>query len=145
MSSPQPADALGAQDRFRQAFERLKSGQPKVLPVGTAVTQNNVAREASCDPSALKKARFPLLVSEIQAYIELHNGEDTASVKKAARLKARKRSTEERLADALVQRDMAQSTLASANLRILELVTKVDALQRTVDELQPPPTKLGRR
>lgn len=145
MSSPQPADALSAQDRFRQAFERLKAGQPKVLPIGTPVTQNNVAREASCDPSALKKARFPLLVGVIQAYVELHNGEDTASAKKAARQKATKRSAEERLADALVQRDRSQSTLASANLRILQLVAEVNALQRRVDEMQPPPTKLGRR
>ena len=62
---------LSAEQRFRQAFERLKANKPKVLEVGTPVSQNNVAKEAGCDPSALRKSRFPALVREIQAYLEL--------------------------------------------------------------------------
>lgn len=144
MSSQRPTEAFSAETRFRQAFERLKCGQPKVVEPGTPVTQNNVAREASCDPSALKKARFPTLIREIQAYLELHNVEDHALARKAKRQKAAKRSLDERLDDALRQRDQAQSVLASANLRIVELTAEVQALQRKVDEFQPPPTKLGR-
>ncbi|WP_119153246.1 hypothetical protein [Caldimonas tepidiphila] len=145
MSSQQTAEPANAETRFRQAFERLKDGQSKVLPKGTAVTQNNVAREAGCDPSALKKARFPGLIREIQAYLELHKLEDQPAAKKAARHKASRRSTEERLADAIAQRDRAQSQLLSANLRILELTDEVQSLKRRLDELLPPPMKLGRR
>lgn len=145
MTSPQPADTLNAEARFRQALERLKAGQPRVLPAGTPVSQNNVAREAGCDPTALKKARFPILVSQIQAYVELHNVEEDSAARKVKRQKAAKRSLEQRLEDAERQRDQAQSILASANLRIVELTAEVQGLRRTLDELQPAPTKLGRR
>ncbi|OIN69512.1 hypothetical protein BL247_21955 [Ralstonia solanacearum] len=145
MSSQQPVEAQSAEMRFRQAFERLKSGEPKVVETGAAVTQNNVAREAGCDPSALKKARFPVLIREIQAYVELHKGEDHLAAQKAKRRRVAKRSLEERLEDAIRQRDEVQSVLASANHRIVELTEQVQSLQRKVDELQPPPTKLGRR
>jgi uncharacterized protein YheU (UPF0270 family) len=55
------------------------------------------------------------------------------------------RTLEQRLADAVRQRDKAQSVLVSANLRITELTDEVNSLQRRLDELQPPPTKLGLR
>jgi hypothetical protein len=58
-----------AEDQFREAFVRLRNGQPRVLPLGTAVTQSNVSREAGCDPSALRKTRYPELISEIQKYV----------------------------------------------------------------------------
>lgn len=145
MSSQQPVEGQSAEMRFRQAFERLKSGEPKVVETGAAVTQNNVAREAGCDPSALKKARFPVLIREIQAYVELHKGEDHLAAQKAKRRRVAKRSLEERLEDAIRQRDHAQSILASANLRIVELIEQVQSLQRALDELRPPPTNLGRR
>lgn len=145
MSPQQPVDAQSAETRFRQAFERLKSGEQKVVEAGAAVTQNNVAREAGCDPSALKKARYPVLVREIQAYLELHKGEDKSVAQQAKRKRAAKRSLEERLEDAIRQRDKVHSILASANYRIVELTEQVQSLQRKVDELQPPPTKLGRR
>ena len=145
MSLKQPIETLSAEARFRQALERLKAGSPTVLPQGTPVTQNNVAREANCDPSALKKARFPALIREIQAYVELHKPDEQPAARKAARQKAAKRTNEERLADALRQRDIAQSVLLSANRRILELSSEVQSLTLRLDELQPPPTKLGGR
>jgi len=145
MSSPQHIEPLSAKMRFEQAFERLKTGQPRVLEHGAAVTQNNVAREAGCDPTALKKARFPALVREIQAYLELHKPDEQPAARKAAQQKAAKRTLEERLADAVRQRDMAQSQLLSANRRVMELAEEVQSLQRRLDSLQPPPTKLGRR
>lgn len=58
-----------AEDQFREAFLRLRNGHPRVLPPGTTVSQNNVAREAGCDPSALRKKRYPELIEEIQEYI----------------------------------------------------------------------------
>lgn len=137
--SSQPIETLSAEARFRQSFERLKAGQPKVLPQGTPVTQNNVAREARCDPSALKKARFPALIREIQAYLELHKPDEKPAARKAARQQAAKRTIEERLADAVRQRDMTQSVLLSANRRIVELTEEVQSLRLRLDELQPRP------
>lgn len=143
MSSLQ-AEAVNAEERFRQAFERLKAGQTELLPRGAPVTQNNVAREAGCDPSALKKSRYPTLVGQIQGFLQLQAPEDAATAK-APKQKAVKRATEVRLADALRQRDMAQSVLVSANLRIVELVEEVLSLRRRLEAYEPPPVKLGRR
>ena len=71
-----------ATDRYRDAFERLKLNRPHLLPKGTPVTQNNVAKEAGSDPSALKKSRFPSLIAEIKAYVEQHAEERPPSLKK---------------------------------------------------------------
>lgn len=137
-------DQVSAEQRFRQAFERLKVDEPKVLPKGTPVSQNNVAKEAGCDPSALRKARFPSLVREIQAYVELHK--DDRPSKRQAVLKAReaRRDLKDKLAEVECQRDVAQSRLASANRRIVELTMEVKLLRLRLDELQPPPTQLRR-
>jgi len=145
MSSQQAVEARSAEARFRQAFERLKDGRPKLVEHGTPVTQNNIAREAGCDPSALKKARFPALIREIKAYLELQQVGDQVAARKASRHRAARRSLDERLADAELQRDQAQSVLVSANLRIVELTEEVQSLRRRLDELQPPPIKFGRR
>lgn len=145
MSSQQQVDNLSAEARFRQSFERLKTGQPKVLKRGSSITQNNVAREAGCDPSALKKARFPALIREIQAYLELHTNDDQIAARQAKRQNATKRSDKERLQDAIRQRDQAQSILASANLRIIELTSEVQVLRRRLDELQPPLASFAER
>jgi len=50
---------MSAGDLYRAAFERLKNNKPERLPKGTPVSQNNVAKEAGSDPSALKKRAFP--------------------------------------------------------------------------------------
>lgn len=142
--SSQPIETESAEARFRQAFERLKAGEPKVMPKGTPVTQNNVAREAGCkDPGALKKARFPALVAAIQAYVELHPVTAQSAGQRAKKQRARK-SADERLEDMKHQRDQAQSILASANRRILELTEEVRDLQQRLEEYQPPPIRLGR-
>ena len=44
--------------------------KPTTLPRNTPVTQNNVAKEAGRDPSALRKLRYPRLIREIQKWIE---------------------------------------------------------------------------
>jgi hypothetical protein len=60
---------LSAEERFRQAFYRLCADKPLRLQKGSAVSQNNVAKEAGTGPSALKKQRYPSLCSEIQAKV----------------------------------------------------------------------------
>ena len=115
---------------------RLKTGTPKTLERGTLVTQNNVAREAGCDPSALKKARVPALIREIQAFIELHPGDRNTAVNGTEK-RAANRSMKGRLQDAIRQRDQVQSILASANIRIIELSEEVQSLQRQLDEMRP--------
>ncbi len=141
MSSHEMVETQSAESRFRQAFERLKAGEPKVMAQGTPVTQNNVAREAGCDPSALKKARFPALIREIQAYVELHKVDDPSAAQKARKQRT-KRSTEARLEAAIRQRDQALSLLESADREVVELTQQVESLQRQLDELRPQPTPL---
>lgn len=138
---PSNQESLSAEQRFRQAFDRLKADRPKVLKPGTSITQNNVAREAGCDPSALKKARFPALIREIQAYCELHQ-ENASSAQKTKRRRAANRSMQERMKDAVRQRDEAASKLISASRRILELTEENRHLQQRLDELSLPPTRI---
>lgn len=136
---------LTAEHRFRQAFERLKANEPKASPKGTPVSQNNVAKEAGCDPSALKKSRFPSLIREIQAYVELHAGEELSSKRQTVlKERAARKEQKGRLAEVICQRDIAQSQLASAHRRILELVEEVKLVRAQLDELRPPPIPLLR-
>ena len=127
-----------AEQRFREAFERLKSGLPVVMPTGTQVSQNNIAKEAGCDPSALRKARFPSLIAEIQHFIESHAEEGPSSARQMM-LKKRKKSREMRdaLDDLKLQRDFAQGLLSDANFRIVELTEEVGNLCRRLEDLQP--------
>jgi hypothetical protein len=96
-------DAMNAEMRFRDAFRRLRNGEPKIMPHGTAVSQNNVAREAGCDPSALRKSRFPALVREIQAYVDLRNSDRPSKHQIIAGRRGNRRTLEQRLADAILQ------------------------------------------
>lgn len=139
------ADQLTAEQRFRQAFERLKADEPKVLSKGTPVSQNNVAKEAGVGPTAFKKARFPSLIREIQAYVELHGAERPLS-KHQATLKDRaaRKGLKGRLEEVILQRDVAQSKLASAHRRIVELADHVKLLEQKLDEVCPPPTPILR-
>lgn len=132
-----------AEDRFREAFERLKDGFPLLLKEGSLVTQNNVAREAACDPSALRKSRFPALIREIQAYVELHPKAEDSKANKVKKRLAANRSTTERMHDALRQRDQAQSILLSANIRIVELTEEVQSLRAQLEEFVVKPIDLN--
>tara|TARA_B100001063_G_scaffold242462_1_gene271150 strand:+ start:612 stop:1001 length:390 start_codon:yes stop_codon:yes gene_type:complete len=104
-----------AENIFREAFIRLKIGKPVNIPVGSKVSQNNIAKEAGKHPTALKKDRFPLLVLEIQDYLKTQELEvESIENKKALR---KKRDTETRLADCKKQRDKLISICeAQANL-----------------------------
>lgn len=128
---------------FRAAFERLKSGATLILPPGSLVSQNNVAKEAGKDPSALRKSRYPLLIAEIQAWVAVGASETDASTKPGAAIKtgtptraeitkAKDPHLESQLADAMLQldalreeRDLLLSKLLMANDRILLLTSKI--------------------
>lgn len=137
-STKQPDPVPNAEQRFRDAFERLKLGVPKVLPKGTHVSQNNIAKEAGCDPSALRKSRFPLLVIAIQDWVKVHNGKQPSSERQRLLQQRRKnRDTRETIADLKKQRDTAAGLLADADRKIVELSDKVADLKAKLDELQP--------
>lgn len=131
-------DPVSAERRFRDAFERLKLGVPEVLPKGTPVSQNNVAKEAGCDSSALRKTRFPLLVLSIQEWVESQKSEQQPSGRQRLLKQRRKnRDTQEVIADFKRQRDIAVGLLADADLRIVELTTKLADVQARLDHLKP--------
>lgn len=135
---------LTAEQCFRQAFERLKANKPTVLKPGTAVSQNNVAKEANCDPSALRKSRYPSLIREIKAYVEIH-GQERHSKRKEQLIQRKIRSSlKDRLAAVAAQRDAAQSQLVSAQRRIVELASELQLVQEQLDASRPPPSVLRR-
>lgn len=112
-----------AEQAFRSAFERLKQGKPALVGKGAKVTQNNVAKEAGVDPSALKKKRFPILVAEIQSWIaEQASVQDSGTVDRSRLgVRSARRGLRERLTAAEAQRDKALSLLVDAEARVLEL------------------------
>lgn len=115
---------MTAEENFRAAFERLKSNTPKICPLGTLVSQNNVAKEAGTDPSALKKSRFPTLIAEIQAFVSTIEV-PTSNRQKELLKKKKNRGVKEMLEDVTKQRDCLASMLAEADLTILELKDKL--------------------
>jgi chromosome segregation ATPase len=133
-----------AEERFRAAFERLKEYRPNVLPSGTPVSQNNVAKEAGTDPTALRKARYPALIREIQAWVELNGYEAKEQKKRQDRNKKAREDVATKLKSVETQRDFAQSQLLSAHRQVVELTEQNAHLQARIDELLPPPRMLRR-
>jgi len=115
-----------AEKLFRAAYERLKMNKPNNLSKGTPVTQNNVAREAGRDSTALKKDRYPILVLEIQAYIASQNEQLTTKRKKNDN---RTRTQSKKLADTIQQRDKLASIVAAQESYIEELLDEIDRLK----------------
>ncbi|MBN6746257.1 hypothetical protein JKG41_14565 [Acidithiobacillus sp. MC2.1] len=112
-----------AEGRFTEAFERLKAGKPTLLPVGSKVSQNNIAKEAGLDPSALKKSRFPSLIQKIQEYIKAAAEADGPSGRQLKAQAKSERLTADRDRKVLrAERDDAQSQLLSAQRAVLELL-----------------------
>lgn len=136
-TSDKPDQKLSAEDRFYAAFERLKLNVPQVLPKGTPVSQNNVAKEAGCDPSALRKTRFPLLVLAIQEWVDTHKSDQPSERQRLLKQRRKNRDKKEIIADLKQQRDKAVGLLADADLRIVELSEKVADMQARLDQLQP--------
>lgn len=123
-------NTMTAEQRFREAFDRLKSGVPVVLPKGSSISQNNVAREAGCDPSALKKSRYPLLIDEIQKHSrETHSTLPDSQRKIDSRRRKQNRSTKADLALMKAERDVALSLLAEADNKIFDLTMENQRLR----------------
>lgn len=130
-SSNSSTKRISAGEQYRAAFERLKNNTPERLPIGTTISQNNVAREAGSDPSALKKTRFPILIAEIQKYVELHTEDRQPSVRQFNLLARRKnRELRVRLEEIKQQRDQLASLLSEADATILELYDRITELEK---------------
>lgn len=119
-------DKKNAERLFRDSFERLKQNKPEILPTGSPVTQNNVAREAGRDSSALKKDRYPLLILEIQAYISAKTESGRASKKITDN---RARTDKNKLADYRQQVNRLSSVVAAQNAYIEELLGEIERLK----------------
>lgn len=119
-----------AETAFREAFERLKRDKPKLLPKGTRVSQNNIAREAGLDPSALKKARFPTLIEEIQRWLQEHGDQLKSTPSRTIYAQRnRNRTLREQIEALKEQRDMALAQLVDADAKILELTMENERLR----------------
>lgn len=120
-----------AELKFREAFERLKAGKPNLLPKGTPLSQNNVAKEAGVAPSALRRARFPELVDEIQIWIEAHKDETLPKSPRQMMLaqRSRNRGLQEQLKSLEQQRDYALGQLLDAQSYILDLTLENQRLR----------------
>jgi chromosome segregation ATPase len=130
-----------AEQRFRDAFERLKTNRPIVMLKGTPVSQNNVAKEAGTDPSALRKKRYPALIRDIQTWVEIHAQTKTVQSKRQAQ-RREKSDLKSEMKAVEKQRDFAQSQLVSAHRAILELMKENARLQIQIEESLPPVTIL---
>lgn len=122
MSQP---DYVGdAEKLFQDAFDRLKHGKPIRLPRSTPVSQNNVAKEAGRDPSALRKSRYPRLIREIQKWIEDNGNTPRARASSASLIKGardKNRQLQARIEELTKQRDKAMVRLVIAEEFILDL------------------------
>lgn len=133
MSAKPSSSSSRAEAAFRAAFERLKRGKK-----GVKVTQNNVAKEAGLVPSALKKARFPGLVEEIQRWIEEHGDKGKPSGRQAALAQRNQnRDLRQKNESMRSQRDKALGLLAEADARILELTIENNRLQACLPSSKP--------
>lgn len=129
-----PPSAGNAEVAFRSAFERLVRGKPDRMPKNTPVTQNNIAKEAGRDPSALKKTRYPELIREIQHWVEQHSNAREPSARQAElSARNRSRSLKKRIDVLKSERDIALSLLVEADAKILDLATENERLKAALE------------
>lgn len=120
-----------AERQFREAFERLKLGKPLHLPKGTKISQNNVAKEAGVDPSALRRSRFPALVEEIHQWLEGRGrtrGPEASARPSVASQKRRNRELRDQVAHMVLERDDALAKLVDAEAYIVQLTEEIQRL-----------------
>jgi hypothetical protein len=130
-------DSLIAEEAFRRAFNLLKRSSPERAPKGTPVSQNNIAKEAGCDPSALRKERYPRLISEIQGWVRDHPAKAPLSQRQETLAKRQQNSEHKaRIEEIKIQRDRAGSLLAEADTKIVELTMEVADLKAKIERLQ---------
>lgn len=137
MSVPIDTKSDTAEIAYRAAFDRLKRGAPVLLPKNTQVSQNNVAKEAGRDPSALRKSRYPTLVSEIRHWISDSSKHVTSQRQRNLRQQARKRSDKELVSAFKMQRDHAQALLIEAHATILEYANQIYDLRSQLEGVRP--------
>ncbi|MGO2301110.1 hypothetical protein ACT3QO_04460 [Psychrobacter sp. AOP7-D1-15] len=127
-----------AEIRFLEAFERLKVGKPELLPKGTSVTQNNVAKEAGVNPSALRRSRYPDLVDKIQSWIDENkdNSSQQSTRQKSLAKTAKNRSLKQQLDDIKMQNDIALSKLMEAERMIIELTLENERLKSRLPAIE---------
>lgn len=128
--SPTKIDSSG-EAAYREAFHRLVANAPVRLPVGSLVTQNNVAREAGCDPSALRKSRYPALIREIQDWLEAHKSPRSTEPWDGSKSGANRLDLKQQIAKLTAQRDTLASQLVHADAKILELTRTIEELKAT--------------
>jgi len=133
-----------AEQRFRAAFERLKESRPTTLPPGTPVSQNNVAREAGADPSALRLSRYPTLIRDIKTWVTLQETQDAQRALRRVESRKAKEDATTQIERLVKQRDAIQSQLISVQEQVLELLGENARLQARLEEFLPPPTPLRR-
>lgn len=115
-----------AEVNFRKAFERLTTGDTVILPAGSAVTQNNVAREAGRDPSAFRKARYPELINEIQEWLATGaNVPEVTPDLPSSQIHSKLDAVMLEAGALREERDLLLSKLLMANDRILLLTSKI--------------------
>lgn len=125
-----PSSMGRAEYAFREAFDRLKQNKPCVLKKGTLVSQNNVAKEAGCDPSALRKSRYPSLIAEIQRWTQEHEFSATPSPRQMVLAqRGRNRTLKVKIDAVKAERDQALSLLVEADAKIMELMIENASLQ----------------
>lgn len=119
-----------AEAMFREAFDRLKKNKPNRLPKGTPISQNNVAKEAGVDPSALRSTRYPKLSAEIKRWIHEHPQELAPSIRQVTLAKrSATRLLRERIEALTLQRDKATARLLNAEEEIAHLMRKIASLE----------------
>ncbi|MGO2340683.1 MULTISPECIES: hypothetical protein [Psychrobacter] len=123
-----------AEIRFLEAFERLKSNKPEIVPKGTPVSQNNVAKETGVNPSALRSSRYPELTQKIQKWIEDHK-EDV--VQKSSRQmmlaqKSKNRDLREQIVSLKEQRDKSLSMLVETQSEVIRLTLENQRLKSQI-------------
>ncbi|WP_180868038.1 hypothetical protein [Stenotrophomonas maltophilia] len=111
-------------DRLKAAFDRLKSGQPEVLPPGALVSQNNVAREAGIPPAHFKKSRFGPLIAEVQAHVAQRDGALLSERAKSTSLELKLADAVARISELKSERDHLRSLLLSAEMKLAELARR---------------------
>nr|WP_298893891.1 hypothetical protein [uncultured Acinetobacter sp.] len=127
-----------AEIRFLEAFERLKVGNPELLPKGIPVTQNNVAKEAGVNPSALRRTRYPDLCDKIQSWIDENKdnlSQQSTRQKNLART-AKNRSLKQQLDHLKAQNDIALSKLMEAERLIIELTLENERLKSRLPAIE---------
>lgn len=95
-----------------------------------------MTKEAGVDPSALRRTRFPELVSEIQEWVESNKGDQTQKSPRQIMLaqRSRNRGLKEKNHALEEQRDIAMGKLLDAQARIVELTLENQRLRAQLPE-----------